>query len=104
MRSAVVIIPLVLWANIVFAGDDEQLKKTLDEAQAAFNQAVALQGGWESTKKLLADAELSAARGDKDAAMKQAEQAKREAQDSLAQAQGQQKAWSEPPYITGKSD
>jgi hypothetical protein len=90
---------LSLWSAAAFPVDEQQVKQTIEEAQAIFDKAVAEQGGWVSTKKLLKSAQLSAAKGAKEKAMALAEKAKREAQLSYQQALNQKQKWSEPSYI-----
>jgi hypothetical protein len=83
----------------VWAVDEQQVQQTIDAAKSAFNKAVAEQGGWMSTKKLLKDAELSAAKGDQQKALELANQAKHEAELSYAQSTTQKQKWSEPAYL-----
>jgi hypothetical protein len=90
---------LVLVSSTAFAASDQQVKKAIADAKAEFKQAIAVQGGWTSTEKLLKNAEQSLAKGDKDTALKLAKQAKHEAKLSIDQAKTQQKKWSEPAYI-----
>ena len=48
----------------VWALDEQQVKQAIEDAKNAFDKAVAEQGGWVSTSKLLKDAQLSAAKGE----------------------------------------
>jgi hypothetical protein len=82
-----------------WAVDEQQVKQAIEEAKNAFNKAVAEQGGWVSTSKLLKDAQLSAAKGEKQKALELATQAKHEADLSYAQSVKQKKDWSEPGYL-----
>jgi hypothetical protein len=90
---------LILGASTSQAADEAQVAKAIDAAKAAFEKAVAEQGGWVSTKKLIKDAELTAAKGDTDKAKHLADRAKHEAELSYQQALNEKKAWSEPDYI-----
>lgn len=82
------------------AVDEQQVKEAIQAAKASFEKAVAAQGGWVSTTKLLKDAELSAAKGDKQKALALAREAKQEAELSYAQMENQKKNWSEPHYLS----
>jgi multidrug resistance efflux pump len=88
-----------LWSASVFAVDDKQVQQAVEAAKKSFEKAVAEQGGWVSTKKLISSAELSATKGDKNKAMELANRAKREAELSYQQAVSQKKGWSEPAYL-----
>jgi hypothetical protein len=83
----------------VWAVDEQQVKQAIEEAKSAFDKAVAEQGGWVSTSKLLKDAQLSAAKGEKQKALELANQAKHEADLSYAQLAKQKINWSEPEYL-----
>jgi hypothetical protein len=83
----------------VWAVDEQQVQQSIEAAKTAFEKAVAEQGGWVSTKKLLTDAQLSAAKGNQQKAMELANRAKREAELSYAQSVKQKQNWSEPAYL-----
>lgn len=89
----------VLWSASVPAVDDKEVQKAVELAKQTFEQAVKEQGGWVSTKKLIKSAELSATKGNREEALKLAEQAKLEAELSLQQAVNQKENWSEPAYL-----
>lgn len=93
------ILIVVLWSASVTAVDDKEVQKAVELAKQTFEQAVKEQGGWVSTKKLIKSAELSATKGNREKALKLAEEAKREAELSLQQALNQKKNWSEPAYL-----
>lgn len=82
-----------------FAVDDKEVQKAVELAKQTFEKAVKEQGGWVSTKKLIKSAELSATKGEKDKALKMAEQARREAELSYQQALNQKNDWAEPGYL-----
>jgi hypothetical protein len=90
---------VVLWSASVPAVDDKEVQKAVELAKQTFEQAVKEQGGWVSTKKLIKSAELSATKGNREEALKIAEQAKLEAELSLQQALNQKQNWSEPAYL-----
>ena len=90
---------VVLWSASVPAVDDKEVQKAVELAKQTFEQAVKEQGGWVSTKKLIKSAELSATKGNREEALKIAEQAKLEAELSLRQALNQKENWSEPAYL-----
>lgn len=92
------LIPALLSVN-VYAVDDKEVQKAVEMAKQTFEKAVKEQGGWVSTKKLIKSAELSATKGEKDKALKMAEQARREAELSYQQALNQKKDWAEPGYL-----
>ncbi|MGD8570242.1 MAG: SoxXA-binding protein [Gammaproteobacteria bacterium] len=94
-----VVLSSVLWSAGAWAADKAEVMKAIDAAKAEFDKAVAEQGGWVSSKKLIRSAELSATKGNNDKALELAEQARREAQLSYQQAVSQQKHWSEPQYL-----
>ncbi len=97
MKAKILISILALTGSgVLVAGDAGSI---LAQAKKDFEQAVALQGGWTSTEKLIKDAEDALKANDAQKAEVLAKKAQREAQLSLTQAQGQQKGWSEPPYI-----
>jgi hypothetical protein len=75
------------------------MQQAVEQAKEAFEKAVAEQGGWMSTKKMIRSAELSATRGNKDKALELAEKARREAELSYQQAVDQKQHWSEPKYL-----
>lgn len=81
------------------AAENEDATKALKEARVLFEKAVANQGGWQSTIKLLKNAELSLKKGKSADALSLARKAKQEAQLSLAQTQRERNNWSEPEYL-----
>lgn len=93
------ILVVMLWSASVPAVDDKEVQKAVELAKQTFEQALKEQGGWVSTKKLIKSAELSATKGDREKALKLAEQAKLEAELSLQQALNQKQKWSEPAYL-----
>ena len=93
------ILVVILWSGSVPAVDDKEVQKAVELAKQTFEQALKEQGGWVSTKKLIKSAELSATKGDREKALKLAEQAKLEAELSLQQALNQKQKWSEPAYL-----
>ena len=93
------ILVVMLWSASVPAVDDKEVQKAVELAKQTFEQALKEQGGWVSTKKLIKSAELSAIKGDREKALKLAEQAKLEAELSLQQALNQKQKWSEPAYL-----
>ncbi len=93
------ILVVILWSASVPAVDDKEVQKAVELAKQTFEQALKEQGGWVSTKKLIKSAELSATKGDREKALKLAEQAKLEAELSLQQALNQKQKWSEPAYL-----
>ncbi len=93
------ILVVLLWSANVPAVDDKEVQKAVELAKQTFEQALKEQGGWVSTKKLIKSAELSATKGDREKALKLAEQAKLEAELSLQQALNQKQKWSEPAYL-----
>lgn len=93
------ILVVMLWSASVPAVDDKEVQKAVELAKQTFEQALKEQGGWVSTKKLIKSAELSATKGDREKALKLAEQAKLEADLSLQQALNQKQKWSEPAYL-----
>lgn len=96
----ILIMSMLLCLNVpVWAVDEAQVKQAIEDAKNAFNKAVAEQGGWVSTSKLLKDAQLNAAKGDKQKALELAKQARREAELSYAQSAKQKENWSEPEYL-----
>lgn len=99
MRWLIMTIVFIGWNAPVWAENEQQVQKTIQEAQQAFDKAVAARGGWESTSKLLKDAKLSLSKGDRKKALELASRAKREAELSFAQAENQSKNWSEPEYL-----
>ena len=99
MRRLVMISVMLCLSVPVWAVDEQQVKQAIEQAKSAFDKAVAEQGGWVSTSKLLKDAELSAAKGDKQKALELANQAKREADLSYVQSVDQKQTWSEPQYL-----
>ena len=99
MRRLVIIVVLLGLSAPAWAVDEQQVRKVIEEAQQEFDKAVALQGGWKDTAKLLKDAQLSVTKGDLKKAMELADRAKREADLSYAEAESQDKNWSEPDYL-----
>ncbi len=94
------IMSLMLCLSVtVWAVDEQQVKQAIEEAKNAFDKAVAEQGGWVSTSKLLKDAQLSVSKGEKQQALELANRAKREADLSYAQSVKQKDSWSEPEYL-----
>lgn len=96
---AVVSIALVTSVS-AHAGDKQAAEKALSQARELMEKSVAIQGGWQSTKKLINEAELSVTKGSYDKATKLAKQAIREARLSFQQAQREKKDWSEPGYLS----
>lgn len=94
MASLIFCLSMPAWAV-----DEQQVKQAIEEAKNSFDKAVAEQGGWVSTSKLLKDAQLSAAQGKQQKALELANQAKREAELSYAQSAKQKDNWSEPDYL-----
>ena len=90
---------LGFWSTSGLAVDEKQVQQSVEMAKEAFDKAVAEQGGWMSTKKLISSAELSATKGDKDQAKQLADKARHEAELSYQQALNQKKDWSEPAYL-----
>jgi 2',3'-cyclic-nucleotide 2'-phosphodiesterase (5'-nucleotidase family) len=88
-----------IWSVAALAADDKQVQQAVEQAKEAFEKAVAEQGGWMSTKKMIRSAELSATKGNKDKALELAEKARREAELSYQQAVDQKQHWSEPKYL-----
>ena len=82
------------------ADDKQSAEKALSQARELMEKSVAIQGGWQSTKKLISEAELSVTKGSYDKATKLAKQAIREARLSYQQAQRENKDWSEPDYLS----
>jgi len=99
MRRLIMIAVLLGCSAPLWAADESQVKQTIEEAQQAFDKAVALQGGWDSTAKLLKDALLSLSKGEPDQALALAVRARREAELSYTQVTNQRKNWSEPEYL-----
>ena len=100
MRRFVIMTVLIGMSAPAWAVDEQQVRKVIQEAQQEFDKAVALQGGWEATAKLLKDAQLSVTKGDLKKAMELAGKAKQEAALSYAEAENQDKSWSEPGYLS----
>lgn len=92
-------IGIALWSSAALAVDEAKVQQAVEAAKKEFEKAVAEQGGWTSTKKLISSAELSATKGNKKKALELAEQARREAELSYQQAVNQEKNWSEPGYL-----
>jgi hypothetical protein len=99
MRRLILVVVLIGWSVPVLALDEQQVQQAIQQAKQAFEKAVAAQGGWVSTSKLLKQASLSAAKGDRQKALTLADKAKREAELSYTQALNQKKNWSEPDYL-----
>ena len=99
MRKICLVSVVLCLSAPAWAVDEQQVKQTIEEAKNAFDKAVAEQGGWVSTSKLLKDAQLSAAKGEPQKALDLASQAKREADLSYAQSVAQKQNWSEPEYL-----
>lgn len=100
MRRLIMIIILIGANTPVWAADEQKVQQAIHDAKQAFEKAVAAQGGWESTSKLLKDAQLNATKGDSTKALELANRAKREAELSYTEAMNQNKNWSEPDYLT----
>ena len=100
MQKLILMSVLLGLSTPVWAVDEQQVQQAIVAAKSAFEKAVAEQGGWVSTSKLLKDAELNAASGDKQKALQLAEQAKREAELSYNQIVEQKSNWSEPVYLS----
>ena len=100
MQKVILMSVLLVLSAPVWAVDEQQVQQAVEAAKSAFEKAVAEQGGWVSTSKLLKDAELSVANGDKQKALQLAEQAKREAELSYNQIVEQKSNWSEPDYLS----
>lgn len=88
--------------SALWAAGDQELDKLIQEAKALHKKAIAAEGGWTSTKKLIGNAELNVTKGKKKEALELAKQAKKEAELSYSQALNQRKAWEEPPYLKKK--
>jgi len=99
MRRIFVIGLMVCLSTPAWAVDEQQVKQAIEDAKNAYNKALAEQGGWMSTSKLLKDAQLSVAKGEREKALEMANQAKREAELSYAQSIKQKENWSEPDYL-----
>jgi hypothetical protein len=101
-RLFLLIVVLCLSAPVAPVGavDEQQVKQAIEQAKSAFDKALAEQGGWVSTSKLLKDAELNATKGEKQKALELASQAKREAELSYALSVKQKETWSEPAYLS----
>ena len=99
MRRVFVIGLMFCLSMPAWAVDEQQVKQAIEDAKNAFDKAVAEQGGWMSTSKLLKDAQLSAAKGEREKALEMANQAKREAELSYGQSIKQKESWSEPDYL-----
>ena len=103
MRLLILVLVSCLTSSLLstsaFAVDDKEVQKAVELAKTTFEKAVKEQGGWVSTKKLIKSAELSATKGERDKALKMAEQAQREAELSYQQALNQKKQWAEPSYL-----
>ena len=99
MQKVIMISVVLCLSAPAWAVDEQQVKQAIAEAKSAFDKAVAEQGGWMSTSKLLKDAQLSAAKGDRQKAFDLANRAKREADLSYAQSEQQKQNWSEPAYL-----
>jgi hypothetical protein len=99
MRRLIMVLVLIGCSVPVFAksGPAQQVIK---EAQQELDKAIALQGGWGSTVKLIKKAKQSIAKGNQKKALELARQAKREAELSYKQAVNQNKHWSEPAYLS----
>lgn len=97
MKKVLLVIFVCTFCSLpVWAVDAQQAIKA---AKQAHKKAVAEQGGWVSTSKLIKSAEKSASKGDKQKAIELANKAKREADLSYAQAKREKKNWSEPAYL-----
>lgn len=99
MRKIFILSLMLCLSMPVWAVDEQQVKQAIEDAKTAFDKAVAEQGGWVSTSKLLKDAQLSASKGDKQKALELANQAKHEAELSYAQSAKEKEGWSEPDYL-----
>jgi hypothetical protein len=99
LQTPIIAVAVLFLSMPVWAVDEHQVQQSIEAAKTAFEKAVAEQGGWVSTKKLLKDAQLSAAKGDQQKAMELANRAKREAELSYAQSVKQKQKWSEPAYL-----
>lgn len=101
MRPIIVVSCVILgwWSSNSLAVDDNQVQQSIEMAKEVFNKAVAEQGGWMSTKKLINSAELNATKGDLKKAQQLAEKAGREAELSHQEALNQKSNWSEPAYL-----
>jgi hypothetical protein len=97
--SLTVLLISTVWISGALAADKAEVIKAIEAAKAEFDKAVAEQGGWVSSRKLIRSAELSAAKGNNEKALELAEQARREAQLSYQQAIKQNNQWSEPDYL-----
>jgi hypothetical protein len=100
MRRLFLLIVVLCLSAPVGAVDEQQVKQAIEQAKSAFDKALAEQGGWVSTSKLLKDAELNATKGEKQKALELASQAKREAELSYALSVKQKETWSEPAYLS----
>lgn len=99
MRRVFVIGLMFCLSMPAWAVDEQQVKQAIEDAKNTFDKAVAEQGGWMSTSKLLKDAQLSAAKGEREKALEMANQAKREAELSYSQSIKQKESWAEPDYL-----
>lgn len=81
------------------AADKQAAEKIISHARDMLEKSVALHGGWQSTKKLIANAELSLTKGKYEQAEQMAKRAIREARLSFQQAQRESKTWTEPDFL-----
>lgn len=85
----------------VQAGETD-VQQAIAAAKAAQEKADSLQGAWVTTDKLIEQAEKANADGDKEKALKLAQNAQKEAELAYAQADHERKHWSPPPYLLPK--
>ena len=76
-----------------------ELFPVLAEAKAIHNKADKIQGAWITTKKKKKKAEIALKNNKRDAALKLAKRARKEARLSYTQAKDEMQNWSEPSYI-----
>ena len=98
----VLLVAVVLYLGMAVsaaAQTGDEAKKAIAEAKSAYTKADKVEGAWVSTSKLIKKAEKAAAKGDMEAAINSAQNAKKEAELSYAQAIDQRDNWSPPPYV-----
>jgi hypothetical protein len=94
MRAWICLAATLLLAGAAQAASTEaEFKTALVAAEAAEQDAGALNNQWIPTEQALAEAKKAAAAGDFDTAVAQAKQAEALAKASIAQAKEQQTAW-----------
>lgn len=98
-KILLIIFVYACWSLPAWAVDAQQAKQAIEAAKQAHKNAVAVQGGWVSTSKLLNNAVATAGKGDNKKALALANKAKREAELSYMQATREKKNWAEPEYL-----